>query len=788
MAVGLRGFTQGSTIAGSASLAWPSGTVAGDVALLHADPELRNDLGALGPQTAGWAMVGRLTWVKVLTAADVASALPVRAMHVKLQTFSGAAGVGRVSSQAGLTVQYAGSGVWWDGSRASATVAPATYRLGAEWRDGLGQYQAAFFMTAGAGYVALPSAAADGDWWAYEVLPASVPSAPVLGTPGPAQHVDRNQPARFTWAHQSVMPQTGYKLRIGGPAGGYVTASGTLSASEVSVSSTEATAVVNAGVLSSLYGATWAVSTQSSAGWGPWSEDRVLYADTPPSAIALSVAASAGDLSPTVTWSNSSGESAGSALPVTAHRVRVTPATATAADQGVIYDSGVVQSTATTHDVAATTAWTLGGSYKAWVTVYAAGLSSSSASSAFVMTWTPPSTPTLTAVAGDPPMVTVAGLTVGAPVQVEQQLDGATWTLLASRTAESSSLTVGSPLALTGGTVSFRARQGAVVDGVPQWSAWTAERTNLCTNSSFESGTAGWTTINLSGFTSGATNSGYGARCALAVGAGNSTTPRFRHVVPVAAGQTITASGYLLSAGTAPAGRVADLVWLDAGGATVGSAVISSATWGAAWWGGNRAIVTGTAPTGATQVRVQIGANYVANMTGAQTLYLDGVLIERNAGATPGAYFDGSTPGASWTGDPHASTSLMHTAVTVPVAEGSYLVDDADRTRYLRVGVRGFTARVVQGIRRSYGLGASCARVDYSPAAGRTGTLLLRVDSLDERDALLRWLDERRAWWVVLPIEPSILVARVTAPAWDRVAPLTLSPKADLPIEWVEQL
>jgi hypothetical protein len=60
-------------------------------------------------------------------------------------------------------------------------------------------------------------------------------------------------------------------------------------------------------------------------------------------------------------------------------------------------------------------------------------------------------------------------------VEVEQRLDGVTWTPLTTRVAAGASLAgIPSPLAATGTSVSFRVRQATTVDGVLMQSAWSS--------------------------------------------------------------------------------------------------------------------------------------------------------------------------------------------------------------------------------------------------------------------------------------------------------------------------
>lgn len=468
MSVAVRGFTQGSRISGTTTIPWPAGTVAGDVALIHIGgasraPDLASTDGG------GWTPVGHKTWFRVLTSADVALSGPaVTGSHAKLQTFSGAGGVGRTSSQNGITTTVAGGGVWFDGARTSGPIAPSTHRLGSEFTDENGWAQGAYFIAAAsAGWVAVPSASSGAEFYAYEILPLSAPSAPVLVSPLAGATVDQSKPITFSWQHQSQQPQIGFRLqtfRTSDAFTRYATASGLWSSDDTVVISGQQS-ITMTGTPS---GDQWRVQTQSAQGWSAWSPWRSWTLREPATLGPVSVSAPAGDLSPEVSWSVVSMWST-----ATAHRVRVTPAAATDPDQGRIYDSGVIPNAVSPDVVPSSTPWTNGASMRAWVDVWDEYGLTSRASGTFTVSWTPPAAPTLTVAVGDPPVATVTGLTVGSVVQVQQRLDGVTWTPLATRTATASSMALPSPLAMTGGPVAFRARQAGVVDGVTLWSDWT---------------------------------------------------------------------------------------------------------------------------------------------------------------------------------------------------------------------------------------------------------------------------------------------------------------------------
>lgn len=467
MAVALRGYTQGSRISGGVTVPWPAGTVAGDVALIHV-----GGASSAGPSTVdagNWVPAGHKSWFKVLTADDVLVSGPaVTGSHVKLQTFSGAGGVGRTTSQNGLTTTVPGGGVWFDAMRPSSGIAPSTYRLGAEWTDGSGWAQAAFFVpAASAGWVALPGVASGVEVYSYEILPLSAPAAPTPLAPLAGATVDEGKPVTFSWQHQSQQPQIGFRLQTFRNSDAFTrwaTGSGAWSSDDTVVISGQQS-ITMTGVPS---GDQWRVQTQSAQGWSAWSPWRSWTLREAPQLGPVTVAAPAGDLSPELSWSVTSSWSD----PV-AHRVRVTLAGASSPDQGAIYDSGVLPNAVSPDVIPSSTPWTNGAAMRVWLDVWDNYGLTSQASATFTVSWTPPAAPGISAAVGDPPVVTVTGLTVGQPVQVEQRLDGVTWTPLVSTTATATSMAFGSPLAMTGGPVAFRARQAGIVDGVTLWSDWT---------------------------------------------------------------------------------------------------------------------------------------------------------------------------------------------------------------------------------------------------------------------------------------------------------------------------
>ena len=478
MPVTVRGAYSGKVSpAGWTTITWPAGTAEGDLAWVHCG----GSLSPLGPDSFGWVPVGHKAWWKILSSSDLSASLTVSASHVKLVTFAGAGQIGRTSSQSGLTIQNNGSVLLVDGARQSSGMAPATWRQGAEWQDENNWWQAVFTVACDAGYVSLPGVASGTDCYSYEVQPPSTTyPPPTLVEPAAGAHVDATLPIVLSWESPHKTTPAGvddmYQVVV---TGAWVRADGSLSATEWSIpmSGTGVLSItLPASTLTANAAYTWSVGTQWVSGW-MWAPLRALYPDAPPTVSTPTVSSPAGDLSPTVSWTASPGTGV-----ITSHRVWIMPAAATEPGAGALWDSGVVQTAAGPDTAPPDSPWTNGQSLKAWVRVYqTGGVSKTAASAAFMVSWTPPATPGLTVTAGSPVQVVVSGVTVGNVVQVEQALDGVTWTPLTSRTATATTMTVTSVLAANGTPVKLRARQGSIVEGVPMTSAWSTVQTVTAT-------------------------------------------------------------------------------------------------------------------------------------------------------------------------------------------------------------------------------------------------------------------------------------------------------------------
>ena len=475
MAVVLRGVSQGLLSPGSV-VAWPAGTTAGDLAVLRV---ITDGLTSGAPGAPGWIPAMGGCWWKRLASADVAAPLPVSGAGFMLAVFSGAGSIGRTSAQSGLTVGVPGSAVWIVGSRSTAGVAPDTYRRAPEWVAASGWTYAQFVVPAAPGWVQLPGAPAESVFQSLEVVPLGAPLAPVVLSPTAGQRFGAADPIRVSWVPDPQAPQAGWRVTVsdGVFAPRWADAAGHLvEGDELVVTSDVPEVTVLPGQVSftdpgpSTVPLTVAVSTQTATGgWGEFATVQV-WVDRPPGVSGVEVIAPAEDLTPVVSWSSGAGHGS-----LTAWRVWLSPEGGGPLARPV-WDSGVMQGSATSVTAPASAPWVNAQSLEAWVMVWQTGGVSARASSveAFAVTWTAPAAPTVSVDADATPVaVTVTGLDVGDVVQLEQEIGGGAWDALTVIAATASSVTVSSPLASAGLPVRFRARRaGGVLDGVALFSTW----------------------------------------------------------------------------------------------------------------------------------------------------------------------------------------------------------------------------------------------------------------------------------------------------------------------------
>lgn len=183
--------------------------------------------------------------------------------------------------------------------------------------------------------------------------------------------------------------------------------------------------------------------------------------------------------------------------------------------------------------------------------------------------------------------------------------------------------------------------------------------TNLCTNPSFETGTAGWTAANASLAQSAAwaaplpwgTNTTAGTRCGALTATGANAEADYAI--------TLTAAAYSLSAWLSQATGGSRTAQMTYNGALVGSPVTVPS--------GVATRVTAPNITGVASA-ANAGVRWTNSQAG-DVLLLDAVQVEQKAYAT--SYTDGSLgPGYAWTGTAHASASTRSVASVALASAG----------------------------------------------------------------------------------------------------------------------
>ncbi|WP_156366595.1 hypothetical protein [Microbacterium sp. No. 7] len=231
-----------------------------------------------------------------------------------------------------------------------------------------------------------------------EFLPPVGPRPPVLTAPGAGEEINASAPNDFSWMHQSSRAggkQGGWSWRISSSSGWlyWSQAAGALTSSETQNAGAAGTFPLPGGSLDNLgVGRVWQVRTQESIDglWSPWSVERAVTPVTPP-ILSLTVASPHGDLSPTITGTPTISRPA--SVVVASHwQIRDTSG-------AIIWDSGVLAGQGVVHDVPASTPWVNGASVTAWGRVQQTGgaWSAWSSSAPFVVSWTPPPTPAVSA-------------------------------------------------------------------------------------------------------------------------------------------------------------------------------------------------------------------------------------------------------------------------------------------------------------------------------------------------------------------------------------------------------
>lgn len=480
MAVALVGSVQEAwNTAGQATLTLPGGSAAGHMAIVEAS---HADSSHALP--SGWISAYPGLWWKILTAADITAAtVLVKSSLTAMVVLSGAAGFGRRSDSYTVNVHSASGAAFWRGwtDAYRSSLAAATYRIGTETTSPDDQHKHALFLriATATGYYALDGTSHSATFAGWEIVPPAAPLAPVLLTPATGTQINRTISNTLTVAHQSAsgLPQEKIRLVIRPAAGTWVSvkSDGTLhtdATTELVQSSGVVTIAAN--VLTNGTQYEWGAYTMDSSGWSPAATTRTLVARTPPT-VAVTLTATAEDLSPVVSWTTTPGTGS-----QTAYEARICLAADSTPDNPVAYTAGMVAGTDADWTPAPSTAYVNGGSYKAWVRVADGALTGAwTASAADTVSWTAPTAPSgVTFQQGAPPTVTVAGIAAGADTVEVQWTEEATGTwptdgsLIATVVPSGTSMVVPVPRAGYGVSRQYRARITDVVDTVSLPSAW----------------------------------------------------------------------------------------------------------------------------------------------------------------------------------------------------------------------------------------------------------------------------------------------------------------------------
>jgi hypothetical protein len=312
--------------------------------------------------------------------------------------------------------------------------------------------------------------------WIFRCLtlvigPPRGPSRPLLVAP--ISEVSTAVPVSFSWVHQQVVTggsQTAYELRSKLAASGiwlyWSVATAQLTTTEtVNVTATSAL-TLSASLFTADAAQQWQVKTQEAVDslWSPWSDVATFTPVTPPSVTVTSATTWTGDLTPTVTWTP---VMSGGRVQI-AFRVRVLSSTGV-----VLLDTGWQSGAATTYTVPVL-AWANGVAGTQKVSVrQSGGAASPEASAALTVSWTSPSTPTVTAAPsseGIAVTVTVPGGVATTLVEL-QRLDE-TWVSVLTKPYGAGPLIVHDVVAPYGQSRFYRAQATNILDGVPLSSAF----------------------------------------------------------------------------------------------------------------------------------------------------------------------------------------------------------------------------------------------------------------------------------------------------------------------------
>ena len=448
MAVTLRGYTQGTfSSTGAQSVVWPSGTVAGDVAVVFC--ATGSDKKPTTALPSGWTRAyvtsdGVSVWWKRLVTGDLASALALTARVQLLQVFAGAAGVGKTGRGESMALTQDGGAFLLCGWKSTTDDLTASAKIHATdvvnssylYKGTARKFNTWWvaLATKGTAYIDTNASA----FLAIEILPQVAPYAPTLLLPDDEAYVDCPGDMDFRWKNNTVggIPPAAVRLRVTvhrtfpDPTLVYYLSDATgWSTSVQSMPGYSGLSGVYTGPLGVNHSCTWAVASSADGStFGPYSDNRTFTTNAKPT---VTVSVSGSGLTRTVSWTPTITNGV-----QVWWRVRICPSADTS-PANPIYDTGIVSGADASTVIPATAGWTNGASYKAWVEFGQTGGQQTvpTASSAFTVSWTPPAAPTsVTAQPSSRPMtVSANGLTGShSRIRLSFTANGTTYTIYAT--------------------------------------------------------------------------------------------------------------------------------------------------------------------------------------------------------------------------------------------------------------------------------------------------------------------------------------------------------------------
>ena len=441
MTIALRGHSEITyTADGGIAVAWPSGTQAGDTAVMFTatsggrKPATNAPAGwkLLRSNSAGEAIYGRL----ITTPADLAQSINMNAVICGLAVLSGVKAFGKTSASGGVSLPAASGAMLTFGRKNESSPALnqptgrifdtdainpkySSYKVKKKthWRKR--RYNAWLRVPGVSGYVSV-SSNADAMMsveLTADVLPAvdaaamtPTPLTPADDSTGPVGEVDFlwSNPTAYAealWSLHQVQLRVAGATRWGSVAGGtWTSTNADRTESESSATGSQTTSTLTTLPAGSYE---WRVRSQfASSIWSEWSAISSFTVVAPPAVGAVTVASS---LTPVASWTVASGSQS---------YARVVIRDSLGEE---VYNSGLI-ATALTSWTVPMQEWVNGGSYVAAVSIMSAdGMQSSEvASAAFTVSWVPPTPPTaLTLSDGRPPQAVISGLADAALLKLE---------------------------------------------------------------------------------------------------------------------------------------------------------------------------------------------------------------------------------------------------------------------------------------------------------------------------------------------------------------------------------